>query len=63
MPFSEDQKNAAELHNRTLREATDRLKALDTANEQLTADLYATTQVLAEAKQQYDRSIPDAIKK
>ncbi|AXF76833.1 hypothetical protein LU604_05780 [Erwinia tracheiphila] len=60
--FSEDQKNAAELHNRTLREATDRLKALDTANEQLTADLYATTQVLAEAKQQYDRSIPDAIK-
>ncbi|MBK1426442.1 hypothetical protein [Yersinia pseudotuberculosis] len=61
--FVQAQKNAADLNNLALREAAAKQQALNTTNEQLTAELYATTYALAQAKQQHDRSIPNALGK
>lgn len=61
--FVQAQKNAADLNNQALREAAAKQQALNATNEKLTADLYATTTALAQAKQQHDRSIPDALGK
>ncbi|WP_145538198.1 hypothetical protein [Yersinia alsatica] len=61
--FVQAQKNAADLNNQALREAAAKQQALNATNEQLTADLHTTTTALAQAKQQHDRSIPDALGK
>ncbi|HIE3655311.1 TPA: hypothetical protein ACXLW8_001635 [Yersinia enterocolitica] len=61
--FVQAQKNAADLNNQALREAAAKQQALNATNEQLTADLYTTTTALAQAKQQHDRSIPNALGK
>lgn len=61
--FVQAQKNAADLNNQALREAAAKQQALNATNEQLTADLYATTTALTQAKQQHDRSIPNALGK
>ena len=61
--FVQAQKNAADLNNQALREAAAKQQALNATNEQLTADLHVTTTALAQAKQQHDRSIPNALGK
>lgn len=61
--FVQAQKNAADFNNQALREAAAKQQALNATNEKLTADLYATTTALAQAKQQHDRSIPNALGK
>lgn len=61
--FVQAQKNAADLNNQALREAAAKQQTLNATNEQLTADLYAATTALAQAKQQHDRSIPNALGK
>ncbi|WP_145482458.1 hypothetical protein [Yersinia aldovae] len=61
--FVQAQKNAADLNVLALREAAAKQQALNATNEQLTADLHVTTTALAQAKQQHDRSIPNALGK